>query len=61
MNSFAYDRIGPGHDRTDLSQPRRAEPCEWPKFEAALAVVNRDVTATLPGQDALILMVAPSW
>ncbi|MEV7075136.1 hypothetical protein [Streptomyces sp. NPDC093990] len=61
MNSFSYDRIGPGHDRTDLSGPRQAEPGEWPKFEAALAVVNRDVTATLPGQDALILMVAPSW
>ena len=39
---------------------RPAEPGEWPKFEAALAVVNRDVTATLPGQDGLILMVAPS-
>jgi hypothetical protein len=61
VNSFSYDRIGPGHDRLDLSEPRRAEPGEWPKFEAALAVVNRDVMATLPGQDALILMVAPSW
>ncbi|MEU0030811.1 hypothetical protein [Streptomyces sp. NPDC006335] len=61
MNSFSYDRIGAGHDRLDLSEPRRAEPGEWPKFEAALAVVNRDVMATLPGQDALILMVAPSW
>jgi hypothetical protein len=61
VNSFSYDRIGPGHDRPDLSEPRQAEPGEWPKFEAALAVVNRDVMATLPGQDALILMVAPSW
>lgn len=63
MNSFPHVRISPGHDRPQLPQlpePRRAEPGEWPKFEAALAVVNRDVTATLPGQDALILMVAPS-
>ncbi|MEU0212402.1 hypothetical protein [Streptomyces canus] len=60
MNSFSYDRIGPD-DRPDLSEPRQAEPGEWPTFEAALAVVNRDVMATLPGQDALILMVAPSW
>jgi hypothetical protein len=60
VNSFSYDRIGPGHDRPQLSEPRQAEPGEWPMFEAALAVVNRDVTATLPGQDALILMVDPS-
>jgi hypothetical protein len=54
VNSFS-------NGRPPLQEPRRAEPGEWPKFEAALAVVNRDVTATLPGQDALILMVAPSW
>ncbi|MFD4829783.1 hypothetical protein ACFWPV_07975 [Streptomyces uncialis] len=43
-----------------LDEPRRAEPGLWPKWEAALAVVNRDLTATLPGQDPLILMLAPS-
>jgi hypothetical protein len=43
------------------AEPRRAEPGEWPKLEAALAVVNRDLAATMPGQDALTLMVAPSW
>ncbi|WP_189314375.1 hypothetical protein [Streptomyces brasiliensis] len=61
MNHFAYSSIGPGHDRRHLPKPRRAEPGQWPKLEAALAVVNRDLMATLPGQDRLILMVAPSW
>ncbi|MFG2956225.1 hypothetical protein ACGF5O_21190 [Streptomyces sp. NPDC048291] len=59
MNHFSYERIGPGHDRPRLPEPRPAEPGLWPKLEAALAVVNRDVTATLPGQDALILMAEP--
>ncbi|WP_371603195.1 hypothetical protein OG345_18195 [Streptomyces sp. NBC_01220] len=59
MNYFSYSSIGPGHDRHQPSEPRRAEPGQWPKLEAALAVVNRDLTATLPGQDALILMVDP--
>ncbi|MGW1618882.1 hypothetical protein [Streptomyces sp. NPDC002172] len=57
MSYFSYHRIGPGHDRPQLSEPRPAEPGEWPKLEAALAVVNRDLTATLPGQDPLVLMV----
>lgn len=60
MNHFSYSSLGPGHDRQHLPEPRRAEPGQWPKTEAALAVVNRDLMATLPGQDALILMVAPS-
>lgn len=55
MNHFS------SHDRQPLPEPRRAEPGQWPKSEAALAVVNRDLVATLPGQEALILMVAPSW
>jgi hypothetical protein len=61
VNYFSHFSIGPGHDRSDLPEPRRAEPGQWPKLEAALAVVNRDLVATMPGQDALILMVAPSW
>ncbi|MEW2301369.1 hypothetical protein AB0958_15540 [Streptomyces sp. NPDC006655] len=59
MSYFSYHRIGPGHDRPRLPEPRPVEPGEWPKLEAALAVVNRDVTATLPGQDPLVLMVDP--
>ncbi|MFK0284088.1 hypothetical protein ACIQVL_27000 [Streptomyces sp. NPDC090499] len=59
MNHFSYSRIGPGHDRPQLPEPRPVEPGEWPKLEAALAVVNRDLTATVPGQEPLILMVDP--
>ncbi|MFF4118575.1 hypothetical protein [Streptomyces sp. NPDC001714] len=59
MNHFSYGRIGPGHDPQRLPEPRPAEPGRWPKLEAALAVVNRDVTATLPGQEPLILMADP--
>ncbi|MGW7642431.1 hypothetical protein [Streptomyces bobili] len=51
----------PGGDRQDPARPARAEPGRWPKLEAALAAVNRDLTATLPGQDALVLMNVPSW
>ncbi|MEV7503768.1 hypothetical protein [Streptomyces sp. NPDC093018] len=42
------------------AEPERAEPGRWPELEAALAVVNRDVRATLPGQEPLILMVTPA-
>ncbi|MGI5441984.1 hypothetical protein ACQEV4_32895 [Streptomyces shenzhenensis] len=61
MSYFSYFSIGPGHGWQDVPEPRRVEPGQWPKLEAALAVVNRDLMATLPGQDALILMRAPSW
>ncbi|MFC8228588.1 hypothetical protein [Streptomyces sp. NPDC057287] len=61
MNHFSYSSPGPGHDRRDPPEPGRAEPGRWPKTETALAAVNRDVTATLPGQGALMLMVSPPW
>ncbi|MFI1709316.1 hypothetical protein [Streptomyces griseoruber] len=61
MNHFSYGRIGPGRDRQPRPEPGPAEPGQWPKLEAALAVVNRDVRATLPGQDELILMFDPPW
>ncbi|WP_220213756.1 hypothetical protein [Streptomyces shenzhenensis] len=61
VSYFSYARIGPGHDRQPRPKPRRAEPGEWPKLEAALAVVNRDLMATLPGQDALVLMIDSGW
>ncbi len=60
MNHFSFLGLAPGHHRQHLPEPRQAEPGQWPKLEAALAVVNCDLTATLPGQDPLILMVAPS-
>ena len=40
--------------------PRRIESGEWPEFETALAAVNRDVAATLPDQQPLVLMLSPS-
>ncbi|MFJ1974452.1 hypothetical protein ACIO93_38155 [Streptomyces sp. NPDC087903] len=60
MSHFSFMPVGPGSDRRPPPQPRRPEPGRWPKLEAALAVVNRDLTATLPGQEALVLMLDPS-
>ncbi|MFH9940496.1 hypothetical protein ACH4OT_14400 [Streptomyces murinus] len=49
--------------RAEAGRPEagRAEAGRWPELEAALAVVNRDVraTLTLPGREPLILMVVP--
>ncbi|GGX92941.1 hypothetical protein [Streptomyces fructofermentans] len=59
MNDFAHFGAEPGDDLRHFDVPRRAEPGEWPMLEAALAVVNRDLSATLPGRDALVLVVAP--
>ncbi|MFI0232608.1 hypothetical protein [Streptomyces sp. NPDC017086] len=61
MNYFSYLALGPGHDGPPGPVPRRAEPGRWPKLEAALTLVNRDLLATLPGQEALVLMVVPPW
>ncbi|MFE5208932.1 hypothetical protein [Streptomyces sp. NPDC056600] len=60
MNYSSGAGAGPGHDRQRAVEPRRAESGRWPGLEAALAVVNRDLSATLPGQDKLVLVVAPS-
>jgi hypothetical protein len=59
VNPFRDVGLGPGHDPQHHPEPRQAEPGRWPKPEAALAVANRDLTATLPGQDPLILLVVP--
>ncbi|MFS4092439.1 hypothetical protein [Streptomyces sp. AF1A] len=40
-------------------EPRRVEPGQWPRFEAALAVVNRDLAGTLPDEPPLVLMLCP--
>ncbi|MEU0114634.1 hypothetical protein ABZ137_13095 [Streptomyces bobili] len=61
MSNFSTLGMGPGGDRQDPPRAARAEPGRWPKLEAALAAVNRDLTATLPGQDALVLINVPSW
>ncbi|MBT2412434.1 hypothetical protein J7I94_17975 [Streptomyces sp. ISL-12] len=60
MSYFSHLSLGPDHDPQPLPEPGPAEPGQWPELEAALAVVNRDVTATLPGQEPLILVVVPS-
>ncbi|MER5479725.1 hypothetical protein ABT026_22560 [Streptomyces sp. NPDC002734] len=60
MNHSSGAGAGPGHERQRAVEPRRAESGRWPVLEAALAVVNRDLSATLPGQDELVLVVAPS-
>ncbi|WP_250402840.1 hypothetical protein [Streptomyces cellostaticus] len=61
MNPFCHASDGAGHDRRQSPEPRRAEHGRWPGLEAALALVNRDLTATLPGQEGLILVVEPPW
>lgn len=58
MHYFSPAGTGPGDGRR-LPEVGPTEPGRWPKPEAALAVVNRDLTATLPEQDPLILMVQP--
>lgn len=55
----AGDRVLRDHDRWEPEEPRPVEPGRWPKLEAALAVVNRDLMATLPDQEALILVADP--
>ncbi|MEU1086715.1 hypothetical protein ACFYPN_28685 [Streptomyces sp. NPDC005576] len=61
MKPFSCSAIGPGHvGRHRSPDPVPAEPGRWPKLAAALAVVNRDVRATLPDQDPLVLMCVPS-
>ncbi|MGX2996820.1 hypothetical protein JNUCC64_21520 [Streptomyces sp. JNUCC 64] len=58
-SSYFRFRAVPGWE--DPPEPVRVGPGEWPETEAALAVVNRDLAAALPGQDALVLMSTPGW
>ncbi|MFF8190490.1 hypothetical protein ACF05L_06280 [Streptomyces bobili] len=61
MSDFSTFGREPDGDRQHPPWAARAETGRWPKLEAALAAVNRDLTATLPGQDARVLMNLPSW
>lgn len=45
----------------DKPAPRQVRPGEYPALDEALALVNRDVAATLPEQDPLRLMALPHW
>ncbi|MEU9393093.1 hypothetical protein AB0D86_24240 [Streptomyces sp. NPDC048324] len=42
-------------------EPRRVEPGEHPALDEALALVNRDLAATLPEREPLRLMALASW
>ncbi|MFI8006995.1 hypothetical protein [Streptomyces sp. NPDC086010] len=59
MSHFSYATAGPGGEEQHRVDRARAVPGRWPKSEGALAVVNRDLMATLPGADALILVAGP--
>ncbi|MFE7584077.1 hypothetical protein ACFU5Y_21265 [Streptomyces gardneri] len=48
-------------DFTDSSVPRWVQPGEYPLWGEALALVNRDLAATLPDQEPLRLRRLPSW
>ncbi|MEV6946425.1 hypothetical protein AB0N07_31490 [Streptomyces sp. NPDC051172] len=43
----------------DNPTPRQVRPGEYPVLDEALALVNRDVAATLPDQGPLRLMALP--
>lgn len=45
----------------DLPEPRRVSLGEYPLWDEALAVVNRDLAATLPDQEPLQLRGLPSY
>ncbi|MFF7892232.1 hypothetical protein ACFZDI_09935 [Streptomyces sp. NPDC007907] len=60
MDTFSNLSGDPAYDGQDLSRPGRAAPGQWPELEAALAAVNRDLTATPPDREPLILMVDPT-
>ena len=45
----------------DDPTPRQVQPGEYPALDEALALVNRDVAATLPDQGPLRLMALPHW
>jgi hypothetical protein len=45
----------------DRPEPRWVLPGEYPRWEEALAVVNRDLAATLPEQPPLALLALSRW
>ncbi|MEU6144005.1 hypothetical protein ABZ848_27090 [Streptomyces sp. NPDC047081] len=49
------------HTPFDRPGPRSVEPGEYPALDEALALVNRDVAATLPEERPLRLMAMPPW
>ncbi|WP_448316046.1 hypothetical protein [Streptomyces sp. CO7] len=59
MNDSSNTGAGSVRDRQRAAEPGWAASGRWPVLEAALAVVNRGLSATLPGQGELVLVVAP--
>lgn len=57
MSYFSYHPVEGGFRRRSTPEPRRADLGEFPRLDAALDTVNRDVVATLPDQSPLVLMV----
>lgn len=47
------------HALSDHPEPRRARPGEYPMWDQALALLNRDLAVTLPEQEPLQLLVLP--
>lgn len=48
-------------DPFDSPEPRRVSPGEYPMWDRALALLNRDLAATLPEQEPLRLLALPSY
>ncbi|BBC36599.1 uncharacterized protein SGFS_078930 [Streptomyces graminofaciens] len=48
------------HALFDPSEPRRVSPGEYPMWDRALALLNRDLAVTLPEQEPLQLLALPS-
>ncbi|MFF7330387.1 hypothetical protein [Streptomyces sp. NPDC008150] len=46
---------------TEFPEPAPVPPGRWPELQTALAAVNRDLRATLPEQEPLILVAVPAW
>ncbi|MCX4765771.1 hypothetical protein OG562_33310 [Streptomyces sp. NBC_01275] len=49
------------YDPFGMPDPRPVEPGEFPAWDEALALVNRDLATLLPEQGPLRLMALPSW
>ncbi|MFD5264696.1 hypothetical protein [Streptomyces sp. NPDC058335] len=49
------------NDPYDIPRPRPVRPGEFPLWEEALTLVNRDLDALLPDRGPLVLLALPPW
>ncbi|MGW0576299.1 hypothetical protein ACWD25_10085 [Streptomyces sp. NPDC002920] len=49
------------YDSFGTHRPREVQPGEYPEWDEALALVNRDLSAQLPERDPLCLLALPYW